>query len=146
MPPGSMQWDEPSFHCGPWYAKDRWQEWGLPMLGPGGGTPITGSLRHILAALLVCLLLWKSDKRAKSHNTLAPALRLAGLERVHCSCGQRSLTPTRTASCPGPEATERPNLPTSAVRLCLWLPQVKGQQAKGCNKPALVVRGNTLLP
>lgn len=97
-------------------------------------------------ALLVCLLLWKSDKRAKSHNTLAPALRLAGLERVHCSCGQRSLTPTRTASCPGPEATERPGLPASAVRLCLWLPQVKGQQAKGCSKPALVVRGNTLLP
>lgn len=52
MPPGSMQWDEPSFHCGPWYAKDRWQEWGLPMPGPGGGTPITGSLRHILAPSL----------------------------------------------------------------------------------------------
>lgn len=87
VPPGSMQWDEPSFHCGRWYAKDRWQEWGLPMLGPGEGAPIIGGLRHILAPSL-CLLLWKSDKRAKSHNTLALAWRLAGLERVHRSCGQ----------------------------------------------------------
>lgn len=148
MPPSCMQCSEPSFHP-PWPLVYKGQMAGTGAANVGGGqreAPRSQRAFNILEPFLCPFSFGYQTDEQNPISTLVPALRLAGLERVHCYGGQRSLTATRTANCPGSEATERPNPPASALNLCLWLPQAKGQQGKGRNMPALVGQGNTLLP